>query len=118
MRSLPRGSSAGFSLVEVLVAMALLAIGMLAVARMFAGSIALSGRAGLMTDAGLAAQALTESVRSAHCPTVDGDSVAGPLRIRWTARAGIVSRIEVRVTAPAADSLRTDTVTAYAVCGS
>lgn len=105
----------GFTLVEALVAMVVLAVGMLAVARMFAGSIHLSGRARLLTDAGVTAQTLTETIRSG-CTAVNGDSTAGPLLLRWTGGSGMVQSIQVVVRSPSADSQRTDIVTAYEIC--
>lgn len=108
--------SAGFSLIEVMVALVLLAVGMLAAARMFAASVGLSGRARVLTEAGLAAQAIAETGRAAGCQPFNGDSAAGALTLRWASAGSATHRIEVRVTSPAGDTLHTHVVTAFEAC--
>ena len=97
----------GFSLVEVVVALCLLSVGLLAAAA--TGNLAASWmrRAEAEQDAVTMASQVMDSLL-AEADVASGELVAGRIALRWTAAgAGGLTRIDLAVTYPDGQALRT-----------
>lgn len=101
----PHGARAGVTLVELLVALVLVTIGLLALAGSTAAATSAATRGARQSDAAVVARARMESLAGRRCATIAGGAHASPRhRERWlvvAARAGAKRlRVEVEIDAP------------------
>ena len=117
-RALGRGRRAGFTLVELLVAMMMFAVGMLALASTAAAVTRLMGGAKRQTLAANVAQSRLERIRASKCTTLTSgaDTVRGIIST-WTV-AAVTRGVDVTETViyPTSNGNRTRTYKTTLTC--
>ncbi len=99
----PPGGRRGLSLVEVMVAMTLLLVGLLAVVRQWPLGARMTFLGEFQTEASTIAEQTLESLKASPFPPSSGTRTIGRYTVQWTVSAGPVSTtrlvvIEVRWT--------------------
>jgi len=116
----PTTDPGGFTVLEVLIAMLLLAVGVLGLTGAAAVATRMIGDARRHTQAIALAQSVVERLRSGACPSVgDGEASHGPYRVHWTvspAAGGTARRALAVVETPGGRPARVDTVSAIVPC--
>lgn len=107
----------GFTLIEIVVALVILGVGLVALASGAAAAVRSMGESATLLDAARAAEGERERAYASACAAASGvDSIDGA-RIRWTAAPGgamiIVSQL---VTLPRGTSPRGASITAAGPC--
>lgn len=101
MRTSTVGLPAGFTLIEVLMALVILTVGLLALARGMTGLHAHARRAMLRLQATSAAAGALERLSVGDCTPRSGSDSAGPVRTSWSlAGTGPAATVSVRAEAP------------------
>lgn len=98
-QSSPPGDRAGFTLVEVVIAIVILAVGVLGLAGATAFAVRQVTVSELNTKRTAAVQSVVEMLRSMDyddLSTADGDSTIAPFSVRWTTDS--LNQINTRVT--------------------
>jgi len=109
----------GFTLVELIVAVTVLAVGVLAVAASAVPLGRLIARGGAQTASAAAAGARIEALRATACGAASGEAVAGGhgLRVAWTLNGdGAVRTVSVVATYPWGPGAHADSFAATVAC--
>jgi len=109
----------GFTLIELMVAVTVLAVGVLAVAASAAPLARLVRRGGIRAAAAEAAGAAIETARAAGCEAGAGGAYGGHgLRLSWSlAGSGALREMTVVATYPWGSGAHSDTFVAAVACG-
>lgn len=120
MRRRPLHPEAGFTLVEVIVALVLLTIGVLGLAGVARSVTRLTSESLRLTTATALAGARVEQLRAGRCAgATSGSAATGAYTEEWSSGAGGAARaVRVSVTYPAPPRLRTRTLVAVIACAS
>lgn len=78
----------GFTVVEQLVALVVLGVGLLAIARGIVGLQQHARRAALRLNATSAATSAVERMTASTCASASGDDTIGPVSVSWTRTGG------------------------------
>lgn len=109
-----------FTIVEVLVAVTILTVGMLALTTTAALVTRMIGRGRRFTEAAALAANRVEALRAERCPAVgSGTEPHGAFVVDWSVSSDVGERgrlITVLVTSPTARGLRTDTLRTVQAC--
>ena len=119
-----RGSRSGFTLIEVLVAVTILAVGVVAMAGSAAAVTRMIGRGKIDTRASQLATEQMETLRRAalfttpRCTALaNGTASSGNVALAWTVTvSGTGRNVSVRATYATTQGSRTDTLTSYIGC--
>jgi prepilin-type N-terminal cleavage/methylation domain-containing protein len=120
-----RGSRSGFTLIEVLVAITILAVGVVAMAGSAAAVTRMIGRGKIDTRASQLATERMEALRRAALFTTPrcnalasgGPTTSGNVTLAWTVTvSGTGRNVSVRATYATTRGSRTDTLTTYIEC--
>lgn len=108
----------GFSLVEVMIAVVILTVGILALAGTSARVVRMISQGGRLGGSSLVAEGRFEILRSTSCATLaSGYSAEGPYRVRWTvATAGFLRTVGLTVSYPTGGATRTDSYVTHISC--
>lgn len=108
----------GFSLVEVMLAVVILTVGILALAGTSARVVKLISQGGRMGGSSLVAEGRFEILRATACASLaSGSTVEGPYTIRWTVTTtGNLRAVGVTVSYVAGGTTRTDSYSTTLSC--
>jgi type IV pilus modification protein PilV len=110
----------GFSLPEVVVALLVLAVGLLGVASTAGVAFRMVGQGQRDTQAAVLANHGLETLRSRPCESLKDSSAAyGRFAVRWTVTSiagGSARAIVLTINSPSGKGVRTDTVTTTITC--
>jgi prepilin-type N-terminal cleavage/methylation domain-containing protein len=108
----------GFSLIEVMVAMVILAVGVLGLAASTTAITRMTGEGGRSGGAAAAAATVIEELRNTPCAALTaGSRVSGKYTLRWTIQtSGLLRTIAVQVSYAGGRTGRTATFTTYRSC--
>ena len=100
----------GFSLVEVMIAVVILTVGILALAGTSARVVRMINQGGRLAGASLVAEGRFEILRATSCATLaSGSTVEGPFTIRWTvATSGYLRTVGLTVVYVTGGTTHTD----------
>ena len=108
----------GFSLVEVMIAVVILTVGILALAGTSARVVKLISQGGRLGGASLVAEGRFELLRATPCASLtSGSTVEGPYTIRWTvATSGYLRTVGLTVAYVTGGATRTDSYVTSISC--
>jgi len=109
----------GFSLCEVLVAVVVIGVGILALTGTSGAVARMASQGGRLGGAALVAEGRVEFLRATSCSSPSGGStVEGPYTLAWTvAASGALRTVRVSVAFNAGRSLRSDVYETVILCG-
>jgi len=108
----------GFSLVEVMIAVVILTVGVLALAGTSAGVVKLISQGGRLGGSSLVAEGRFELLRATPCASLaSGSTVEGPFTVRWTVTtSGYLRTVDLTVAYATSGRTRTDTFATTISC--
>lgn len=109
----------GFTIVEVLVAVLILSVGLLALASTAALVTRMIGQGDRYTEATTLAGRRIEALRARRCSAESGSETQGYFTVTWTSTSimsGRAKQVAVTVTSPTTKGTRTDTFYSTIVC--
>jgi prepilin-type N-terminal cleavage/methylation domain-containing protein len=110
-------TGAGFSLVEIMVALLVLSMGLLSLTSAAASVTRLSGRATVLTRGAALGASRVESILAEGCAAGSGDSTVGRFQLRWTVTPrGRAADVLVTLASPQPGGWKTDTVSTRVPC--
>ena len=108
----------GFSLIEVMIAVVMLTVGVLALAGTSARVVRLISQGGRLGGASLVAEGRFEMLRATACASLaSGSTVEGPYTVVWTvATSGFLSTVGLTVSYATGGRTHTDTFATTISC--
>ena len=112
--------AAGFTILEVLAALLVLTVGLLALAATMGYAASMVGQGKRYAEVAALAQARIEMLRAGGCDAMSpGSTIAGRYAVSWTVarvHSGGARQIGLTVTSPTTRGTRADTLTATVLC--